>query len=245
MRRTAIILLLAAAGVACEGTPLPPPVIVEACVLDGGDCIAGMYAGEDGVLIIRGRGLFQGFACDLGSDEPLPLAGSFAAWVGERPVERLVPEAFREGEPEALRGYLGPGLRVGLHPLRVNTPSGQGAELLDALLVANPLSLSGTTENPYVPVGGRLLLSVQLQNLGRARLSAVRLLFSESGEGDLDLPGVQAPEPMGAQVGQRLDFEIPARAEGQVELRAFVQAVAAESVPLEAEGLWRVQVTPP
>lgn len=238
-------LLCLVVGAGCQGTPLPLPVLEDACLLDEAGCVAGAYAGEDGILIIRGQGLFQGFDCDLGSDEPLPPSGAFAAWVGERPVEGLVPEVWRDGELEALRGYLGAGLRVGLHALRVRAPSGQQAELADAFRVANPLALDGAVADPYPILGGRLALSLRLQNLSRARLSEVRLAFSKSGDGDLALPGVQALDALGAQVGQRLDFEFPALREGRVDLRVFVQAVAGASVPIEAEALWRVQVTPP
>lgn len=245
MRRTAIILSLAAAAAACDGTPLAPPVIEEACVLDGGECIAGMYAGEDGVLVIRGRGMFQGFACDLGSDEALPLSGTFAAWAGDRPVEDLVPEVWREGEPEALRGRLSAGLWVGRHPVRVRAPSGQQAERPDALVVANPLWLEGTVADSHPPAGGRLLLSLRLHNLGRARLAEVRLAFSENGAGDLELLGVQTLEPMEALTSRSLVFEIPARSAGRVDLGVFVQAVAAGAVPLEAEESWPIEVTGP
>ncbi|NMB77007.1 MAG: hypothetical protein GYA21_17995 [Myxococcales bacterium] len=230
---------------ACDGTPLPPPLIEEACLLNGADCVAGMYAGEDGVLVIRGQGLFQGFDCDLGSDEPLPLSGSFSAWVGDRPVERLVPEVWREGEPEALRGYLGAGLWVGRHPVRVRAPSGQQGERPDALVVANPLSIEGTIADPRPRLGGRLTLSLRLQNLGRARLTGLRLGFSESGTGDLDLPGVQTLEPLEALGSRSLVFEIPARGVGRVDLGVLVQAVAADSVPLQAEGSWPVEVNAP
>ncbi len=245
MRRLPMWVWTLWAAAACDGTPLPPPVIEEACVLDGGDCIAGLYAGEDGVLIIRGQGLFQGFACDLGSDEPLALSGTFAAWVGEWPVERLVPEVWREGEPEALRGYLGPGLRVGRHPVRVRAPSGQQGERPDALVVANPLSIEGIIADPRPPLGERLVLSLRLQNLGRARLTSLHLGFSESGPGDLDLPGVQTLEPLAALGSRSLVFEIPARGQGRVDLGVFVQAVVAESVPIQAEESWAIEVNGP
>lgn len=246
LRAKAMLLLsLAAAAAACTETALPQPVLEEVCALEGDDCPSGVFAGEEAILVIRGSGLFQGFSCDLGNGDPLPLAGAFAAWVGERPVERLVPEVYAGDGTEALRGYLAPGLRVGLHSLRVRAPSGQAASLSDAFMVANPLSLDGAVSDPYPPEGGALVLSISIRNLGRASLRELRLSLSESGEGDLDLPGVQALEPLSALGTRTLSFEIPARRQGRVDLALFVQAEVAGAVPLEAEAQWHIQVTAP